>query len=293
MAKEFSRHIESDLIKELLKTPLWINKLERDCKERKVFLAIRPDYISFYYKGGGLFKFDKNRFQTNVAYTALLKNYKDDYIHESYLPKVKTISNFVEGYTGIKKNCEQYSKNTEDEGVSVIYHTFPYNLEESDVVVLDIQAAFIDTQEDDKKKKQNRTDILLFHKRLRELLFIEAKKYDNDEIRAKNKAPLVIEQLQRYRATINKQGKDILSAYKEYTDTLKEIFSDLSLSDPQKIEKNVGLLIFGFDKDQRDGRLNDQIITNPVFNDIPFYCIGNIKDIKAETFWEEIKKKIK
>jgi hypothetical protein len=284
----FSRDVDKGLIKKLMASDLWADKLEIDCKKREVFLAIRPSYISFYHKGGGLFTFDNKGFKTNVNYSVLLDRtgYKSDYIYEDYLQDAKLIKKFYKGYDGIKKNCKNHSDKSEAEGVSRIYHQYPYNFDRSDVVVLDVEVALIDTPEDSKKAEQRRIDILLYHKLLKKLRFIEAKRYDNNEIRAKNSSPQVIGQLQSYRDIIKAQRENILDAYKKYTKTLEKIFSNLSLPEPQEIDENVGLLIFGFDQNQMDGRLNDQIIKNPEFNGIPYYPIGDITKIKAENLWK-------
>jgi len=287
MVGQFSRHIEKELIDKLMASDLWTKKLKTDCENRDVFLAIRPGYISFYHKGGGLFRFDEKGFQTHVSYSVVLDktDLKKTYISENYLTNVEIIKTFNEGYDSIKKNCKRFSENTEAEGVSGTYHKFPYNLKEGNVVVLDIEVAFIDTSEEE--RRQNRIDILLFNKETKELRFIEAKLFGNDEIRSKYPPPPIIEQLERYRKMIDEQRKDILPAYQEYTNTLNKIFSGLSLPEPQKINDSVGLLIFGFDQDQKDGKLKKQIIDNPVFKDIPFYPIGDIKDITAENLWKK------
>jgi hypothetical protein len=289
---QFSRHVDPALIKKLMADELWKNKLEDDCRKNKVFLAIRPGYISFYYKGGGLFKFDNKGFSTHVSYSVILdkSDLKDDYIYEDYLDNAKLIKEFNMGYDSIKKNCELYHKKSEEEGVSKIYHKFPYNLEKSDVVVLDIEVAFTEPKKENKRNKQNRIDILLYHKGLQKLRFIEAKKFDNKEIKAKNKPPPVLEQLQRYREMIDKKRKDILPAYQEYAKTLNGIFSSLSLPAPQKIDDNVGLLIFDFDENQRDAEdkgLKKHIKDNPNFAGIPNYCIGKIEDTNAESLWKK------
>ena len=284
---KFSRDIDIKLINKLKARKLWTDRLEIDCRKRDVVFAIRPGYISFYHKGGCLFRFDNKGLKTNVKYSVLLDKttHKSEYIYEDYLHDIQLIDNFNDGYDDIKKNCKNYSYKSEAEGVSRIYHKYPYNSVGSDVVVLDIEVAFIESQEQD-ERKQNRIDLLLYHKRLKKLRFIEAKKYDNDEIRAKNSPPQVIGQLQRYRDIINVQREYIRNAYKKYTNALNTIFTGLSLPEPQEIDENVGLLIFGFDKDQMVGRLNDQIKKNPEFDGIPCYCIGDIKDIKAENLWK-------
>jgi hypothetical protein len=276
---KFSRHINSNIIKKLKATDLWTKKLSMDCLNGNVFLAIRPNNtIRFYYKGGGLFDFGSKGFSTNVKYAVVINKPFAGEIYENHLPNADLIRNFLEGYDGIKKNCELYSKKSEAQGVSCIYHKYPYTSDKSNVVVLDIEITA--SGESDK-----RIDILLFNKKLKELRFIEAKLSTNDEIKSKTR-PQVLDQLDRYQNMIAKRN-DFLPAYQEYTDTLNEIFC-LKLPKPQIIDNKVGLLIFDFDEDQKEGRL-EQIIKNLTSQspNISVYPIGEIKNINAENLWKK------
>lgn len=51
------RQLDKTIIDSLIKTDLWINEIEKDCKSQNVFFAIRNNQIDFYYKGGRLFNF--------------------------------------------------------------------------------------------------------------------------------------------------------------------------------------------------------------------------------------------
>jgi len=59
----------------------------------------------------------------------------------------------------------------------------------------------------------------------------------------------------------------------------------ISLPEPTNIEDKVMLLIFGFDQDQKSGRLKKLITENSVYSNIKNYSIGNIKGIAMENFW--------
>jgi len=276
MAEKFSRHVDS--ITAFMDTDLWKNKLSADCLNGNVFLAIRDNYISFYYKGGGLFEFRSKGFSTDVKYAAVIDKPLEGQIDEKSLPNAKLVDNFLDVYDRIKENCKDYSAKSEAQGVSCIYHNYPYISDKSNVVVLDIEI----TAPGDSDK---RIDILLFNKELEKLRFIEAKMFSNDEIRSKTK-PQVIEQLERYEEMIaRRKENEFLPAYQEYTDTLNKIFN-LKLPKPLKIDDKVGLLIFGFDEDQKKGRLVEikQKIETHKFS---CYSIGDIKNINAETLWNE------
>jgi hypothetical protein len=101
MGWQFNRHVDSKLIGALGSTGLW-KKLKADCESKKVFLALRKDCISFYHKGGNLFKFDNNGYSTHVKYASVIvakqKNGKSkDYITSDELKSLKPISDFEEG----------------------------------------------------------------------------------------------------------------------------------------------------------------------------------------------------
>ena len=249
-----------------------------DCSNGSVFLALRHNYISFYYKGGGLFEFRNKGFSTDVKYAVMINEPFEGKIYENQLSKASLTDNFLNGYDRIKKNCEHDSVKSEAQGKSCIYHKYPYTSDKSNVVVLDIEITA--PGESDK-----RIDILLFNKKLEELRFIEAKLYKNDEIKSKT-VPQVVDQLDRYQDMINKRN-DFLPAYQEYTNTLNKVFN-LNLPKPLKIDQKLGLLIFGFDEDQREGRL-DNIIKNLATKspNIPIYSIGKIKNINAENLWDK------
>ena len=71
MAKAlFSRYLSGDMIKNLVNEELFREKLEADINKGEVFFAIRPGYVSFYYKGSSLFTYGKNGhgFQTHEKF---------------------------------------------------------------------------------------------------------------------------------------------------------------------------------------------------------------------------------
>ena len=64
---------------------------------------------------------------------------------------------------------------------------------------------------------------------------------------------------------------------------------NLSIPEPEHIEDRVTLLIFGFDIDQKNGRLKKLIIDNPAYSGIKNYSIGNIKQVVPENLWNAAK----
>lgn len=116
------------------------------------------------------------------------------------------------------------------------------------------------------------------------LQFVEAKHFSSTEIWS-NTTPKVISQISRYESQLAKRKSDILSEYAEYVKDINEIF-DISLPVPTDIDDKVTLLIFGFDNDQKNGRLKKLITKNPIYSGIKTYSIGNIKQVVTENLWK-------
>jgi hypothetical protein len=285
MAWEFNRHVDESFIEGLKKQPLWQSKLKDDCEKGNVFLAIRNGYISFYHKGGGLFKFENNCFSTHVKYASVIDtnngNIPEDSISENQLKNLKIIPDFITGYDRIKENCELYS-GAEAKGVSNLYQTSSY-LQTKSIFVLDIEIAF-------KKgdgKEQDRIDILLYNNDTQTLRFVEAKHFSNPDLWSTT-IPKVVEQIKKYEEQIDRHGKKLIEEYGLYIDGLNWIF-DKKYKPPKTIDPKVSLLIFGFDKAQKnDERFQKLVVRNPEYKDkgIKPYCKGDPKkDLKAETIW--------
>jgi len=267
-----SKVLGSSLPQTILDCQLW-TKLRKDILTGEVFLAIRDNYIDFYYQGGKLFEWEKNHCKTHRKFAAVI-NSKNNYISEHNLKKCSFIRDFANAYDTIKENCKQYSGD-EDLGIAYLYHKFGYANWVSDIIVLDIEIAF---------SNKNRLDILLYNKKDGELKFIEAKHYSNRELRSKT-TPQICTQIKRYDQCIKTNEKNILTAYKEYIKRLQE-FSLLpfTCNTDLHIAPQTKLYIFGFDNDQKNGKLKDLIKT---FKDIPIYAKGNPEEIKISRLWEK------
>tara|TARA_B100000315_G_C14461457_1_gene533933 strand:- start:53 stop:916 length:864 start_codon:yes stop_codon:yes gene_type:complete len=285
----FKRYINPKLLTELQTEKLYKNKLYSDCKSQKVFLAIRNENIDFYYKGGRLFEFDKQRFHTHLKYASVIPKKGKDYLTEEELSKpdakYKLTSDFINSYPRIKENCANYS-GVEARGVSYLYHKHSYLEKCNNVVVLDIEISF-ESLNINKKKKQDRIDILLLNKKSQELQFVEAKHYSNKEIWS-TKTPKVMSQIERYEEQIKNRKTEIISEYTEYIKVLNHLFN-ISLPIPKIIAEKVPLLIFGFDRDQQNGRLKDLITLNKKYSKIKFYTKGNIIKVEMQNLWNAIK----
>lgn len=273
------RGLEETIENNLRTSNFWTHYIDNDCKDQNVFLAIRNNQIDFYHKGGRLFCFDRNGFKTHLKYASVITANGRDYLTESELSGYRLASDFETNYQRIKENCSNYS-GIEASGVSDLYHKHSY-LSSSNVVVLDIEVSF---ESLDEQKKQDRIDILLYNKNSQTLQFVEAKHYSNKEIWSKP-TPEVISQIERYESQIAERKSEILTEYSEYTRTLNRILN-ISLPEPTDIEDKVTLLIFGFDNDQKNGRLKKLITGKTEYSGVKNYSIGNIKQVVIENLWK-------
>ena len=298
MSNAFRRNLSAEIVNNLTRSNLYVDKLLPDIVSGEVFPAIRRDRIDFYHGGGKLFSYNGNEFSTHIKYASIINDYSGDYINNSQLAKLNLIPNFFEGYKRIKENCVNYA-GVESNGVYNAYKNGSYakyllNRTEETVVILDIEISFI---KEDANNKQNRIDILLYNINTRTLRFIEAKHFTNGEIWSKvGNVPKVSKQIERYKDQIEHKYDEILSAYRNYIEVVNHIFfevDDLNASQsipfPEKIDKDITLLLFGFDKDQRDGRLRILIEENPSVTGFNLYRKGNIKTVKLTNFWNNIK----
>lgn len=274
---EFKRNFNE--IKKITNDKLFSDFIKHDCEKENVFMTIRNGYLDFYHKGGRLFKFDKNGFQTHIKYAAVIQKQDKDYLTQNEIAEYRMSIKFDDTYKRIKENCGNYA-GIEAIGVSDLYSQHSY-LSKSDIVVLDIEISFKYSVEN---KKQDRIDILLFNKNTKTLQFVEAKHYSNGEIKSKT-TPKVIKQIERYKTQINNPtvNSQILEGYKNYINIINEIFN-IKLPEPENICKEVSLLIFGFDNDQKNGGLK-KIEANLKKHKVKFYAKGDMKSVKIEQLW--------
>lgn len=265
--KPFTRSFPWDL-QELLRAqvPLW-DRLRRDIDAGEIFPAVRNREMHFYHKGGRLLAFDARGFRTHIKYvltqpdgTAL-----NDDLSESQLSSIVPIGSFSEGYGNMKGLCARYGEG-EAVAVAAIWRLLPYTLCRLDrsaglppVVVLDLEASFGVEQEDDKKRKQDRIDLVLLNTGTKEILFAEAKLFSNGAIRsAAGNHPRIVEQIKRYRGQLAARRQQVLDAYGAYVDAVNSLL-ELAVPRPDKVIEEIPLLIVDFDSDQRDGRLAGNI----------------------------------
>jgi len=147
-------------------------------------------------------------------------------------------------------------------------------------MVLDIELSLVSLDED---KKSDRIDVLLYSKEKKELQLVEAKHYSNPEIWSKS-IPKVINQIVKYQNQLTVKSPDILNAYISYVKSVNSLF-DISLPIPLKVNPHVILFVFGFDDDQKRGRLTTLILKKKEFKGVYNYCKGETKNMKIIPLW--------
>lgn len=279
----FLRAFDTTGVSLLSENPLFRSKLMPDIMDGTVFPAIRGRYIDFYYKGGRLLKFRKE-FCTHKKYASIIRS-KGDYLTESDLQQnVELIRDFSEGYDSIKENCSLY-QGVEAAGVSSVYHKYPYT-QQLDIVVLDIEVSFEGIDDD---RAQDRIDLLLFNKKTQTLRFYEAKHFSNKAIwSTANTPPRVTSQVFRYNKQLKKQEAQILSQYANYIRIVNELFG-CDMPEPRQIDEKVTLLVFGFDRDQQQGRMKQLLVEDGSLSGMQYYFVGDISKVVIDNMWKAVK----
>ncbi len=269
---------------------------------RDVFPAVRKDRIDFYYKGGKLFSYyHREGFKTHHKYASVIKyDAGNPYVSESHL---QAIDNFVEGYERIKENCSLYS-GIEASGVARISGDYSCAKKNKNhrVVVLDIEVSLKrekeaddpETQEKD-RSKSDRIDLLLFDTKSRLLRFFEAKDFSNSEIRAvTGRTPKIVTQMKRYKKQLNTPTvrQELLAGYSAHVDVINQLFDlEQPLPIPRDIDPLPRLLVFGFDEQQRKGKLKHEISRLEKDHDLSVYAIGKINGVNPNTLFTGGKKR--
>lgn len=290
---KFIREINDSLISNLKKEKLFEEKLLPDIKKGDVFPAIRENCIDFYYYNSKLFEYD-GTFKTHPKFAFVPEKYGTQSISQN--DEIPSIANFYNGYENIKERAKLYSS-LEAMGVyDICKRGNIYNNDE--YIVLDIEVAFTEQTNDtniepegtinqlEHNRKQNRIDVLLYNIKERNLLFVEAKHFINKEIRS-SLEPDVVNQINRYNDIIENRKDEIIKAYSTYIENMNEIF-ELNLPTPETISEKCGLIIFGFDNDQKNGKLEESIIVKLKQADVKVYAKGDTKNISVKTLYETL-----
>ncbi len=292
---KFSRRLDQDIISKLKAEPLFSDCLLPDIEKGHVFPAVRNNRVHFYYGGSRLFEYTTSGFRTHVKFASVLIGKRSGYIDESQLNDMKPISRFMDGYEAIKETCKNYAGD-EARGISSIIskpgsHARPTTGRW--IIPLDVEACFSESN-DDEDDNVDRIDIVFLNADAGKLRFCEAKCYGNRELWSKpGTRPRVTTQLDEYSNNqINKRGDEIVQAYAAHVQALKALFG-WHLPEPVSIDDEVPLflLVFGFDSDQRDGRLKELLLQDGSLNGYYSYECGDPASMVLENMWTRVKRR--
>jgi hypothetical protein len=266
---------------------------------RDVFPAIRNNRIDFYHKGGKLFSYNENDgFSTHHKYASVVQKLSNsDYLTQNDL---RAINDFEQGYERIKENCSRYSGD-EAQGVARIYGKYSCAKVqlESFICVLDIEVSMrrdgkeVDVEPiADGGSKSDRIDLLLFDIRTKLLRFFEAKHYSNNDIRAEqSREPKIVSQMRRYSDQLKSNAVgQLMTAYGQHVKAINNLFEPrISLPAPEEIDPVPRLLIFGFDEQQRKGKVLPEVSRLRKQYGLSVYAKGDIATVDVETLFNGAK----
>lgn len=246
----------------LMQHSLFQNKLKADIESGDVFPAIRSGKFDFYFRGRKLFSFDQQGFRTNAKFGVVgrlgdvLACDLGKEITEDDLADAKIEHSFETAYEAIKKNIELHKKD-ESRGVSELCKNFTYAKPQcEDLVILDVERSLTalskdddDAEDNNKKRSQDRVDLVILKQSTRQLAFIEAKCFINSELWPKNRkdpeVPQVVYQVRRYKEQLDQKGDEIVKGYGDYITIVNRLFG-LSLDRPEHVLPSPGLLVFDY-----------------------------------------------
>lgn len=287
---------DSSIIAKLKNENILHEQINNDFLSGDVFPAVREDGVHFYHKGSRALTYGKRGFMTHWKYFPILiaknESNKDlcefnesDYVNSDDInnTRLKKIDELT--YDGIKDAASHYA-GVEAIGVSSLYSKYSYlnaNADD-DIIVLDVEIQLA---------RSKRIDLLLYKKSTQTLLFVEAKDYSNACLWSKENAKpkALLEQLSKYNEEIENILEDgsLIRSYTKYIDNINTIF-DLNLPSPESCITECGLYIFGFDDDQKKGRLATKLIDDGSLDGINYYCLGDASGIKIQTLWNALSK---
>ena len=246
---------------ELAQKPGWWRDVLDDAS---LIIGIRDECFDVYWNGQSLFNVDFQggtvRVNTHVKY--LLDPDRSDRValyeigtfHEVSTPM---LARYGSGTLSKLKRAADLFSGMEKQGVHAIVR--------ANENIIDVEIR-LDARDLDSDRNQPRIDIAAFEQRLDgvELVFWEAKLFVNKELRAAGPPP-VVKQIKEYQQVLQARQLDVLSSYRRVAKNLVAIAqmsgvrvvgsAIRAVADGEELRMsstaNVGLVIFGFDADQK------------------------------------------
>jgi len=123
---------------------------------------------------------------------------------------------------------------------------------DADCMVLDIERSFVALDSPD---ECDRVDLVLFRKSTKQLMFVAARCFDDQEPWPRaGSQPTVIQKVARCKAQIAAASREIVSSCADYVRIVNELLGT-SLPIPESISPQVRLLVFGFSENDGEDEL--------------------------------------
>lgn len=232
--------------------------------DASLIIGIRDEGFDVYWNGQSLFNVDFQdetvRVNTHVKYlldpdrSDRVALYDNGTFHEVSTPMLARYGS--DTLSKLKRAADLFS-GMEKQGVHAIVR--------ANENIIDVEIR-LDARDLDSDRNQPRIDIAAFEQRPDgvELVFWEAKLFVNKELRAAGPAP-VVKQIKEYQQVLQARQLDVLSSYRRVAKNLVAIAqmsgvrvvgsAIRAVADGEELmmnsTANVGLVIFGFDADQK------------------------------------------
>ena len=249
---------------ELAQKPGWWQDVLADAS---LIIAIRDECLDVYWNGQSLFNADfrGGRVNANTHVKYLLDPDRSDRVglnEDGTFHAVLTpmLARYVPGTLSKLKRAADLFSGLEKQGVHAIA--------QANENIIDVEIR-LDARDLDTERDQPRIDIAAFEQRSGgvELLFWEAKLFANKELRASGSSqPKVVVQIKEYKQVLKARESEVLSSYRciaknlvaiaAMSDGVREVGPAIrAVTDGVELRMgppiNVGLVIFGFDADQK------------------------------------------
>lgn len=235
---------------------------------RNLFIGIRDNYLNVYYQGNSilLLTLDRGQLVGKTHYKFLLReNIRSPYIRslngQAQLSHSSLPGMFIQDLSdpdSLKRACILYA-GVEKTGV--------HDIIKSNRNIVDVEIALTGQKEDELKPTALRVDFAALQERAKsiELVFFEAKHFSNPELRANgSQTPHVVGQVERYEKLVEQYREQIESSYRRICENLvalkgirtpKIVRMVAEGKKPLSISARPRLVIFGFDEDQKNGKV--------------------------------------
>lgn len=188
--------------------------IEPEIRSGKIFPALRPGRIDFYYNGGCIYRYRNKGFYCNPNYRKHFNGKSFSFMGEDeYYIDSNSDINFALLHSDLKKAIEsKFPDKAERSYLNHIY-TYTYSREDSETKVIDIEVWINHTK----------CDMVLWDSKTKEVQFVEAKLYDDDRLWKKGHVELdTLEQVQKYDNAIKENYSNIILQYQNYIAFMKQ-----------------------------------------------------------------------